>query len=60
MNDETTNQMHDYDILDQDPQTVIDVLREAQHGSYDGWTEEQKVTISAFLADIALAASLWK
>jgi len=36
-----------------DAQRIADMIAEAQHQSFDGWTTAQRLTIEAFLSDIA-------
>ena len=53
------NWLEDYTITSADPKAVSEVVAEAMHGDLDGWKEDQKVVIRAFLADIAYAAKHW-
>lgn len=36
-----------------DGQRIADMIAEAQHQSFDGWTTAQRLVIEAFLSDIA-------
>ena len=45
-------------VYDQDPKQVGETIQEALHQGLDGWTDEEKKVIEAFLADIGRAVKL--
>ena len=46
-----------YKIMKKDSEQVGSMIKEALHQGLDGWTDDQKMVINAFLADIALGVS---
>ncbi len=47
-----------YSIPTEDAGKVLECLQESIHQSFDGWPDNQKVVIQAYLHDIAYAVSL--
>lgn len=46
----------DRSIDQQRPEAIIEALVEADHQDLDGWTDDHKVVIRAFMSDIGIAA----
>lgn len=49
----------EYDFRKVGATALQEVFVEAEHSDLDGWTDEQKIVIRAFLADASYAANNW-
>ncbi len=58
--EETDSRYNAYGLKDEMAPFVLENIQEGLHQSLDGWTEEQKIVIRAYLADLAYSAYLTK
>ena len=56
--EETDHRFNAYGLEDKFAPIVLENIQESLHQSLDGWTDEQKIIIRAYLADLAYATHL--